>query len=161
MKNDNTPEKPQKRKNTEGSRRTAKPVSAVEKTTWQVNGQGVSVDIHREHRRSWRYSFGKNARLIVRIPKLSKADDVQLLTVIQAAFAERTAAKPALLQHFDPRKYADGETLTVGNRQYLLKISVENRATNAAKLLSKSHVIDLKLSVENTEGSKLDRKSVV
>ena len=141
--------KPVKRPNTEGGVKRFK--SVIEQTTWQINGQDMPVEIHRERRTSWRYSFAKG-RLLVRLPLLKDVDmDTKILNDIRTSLEKRTEKKPQLLNRYDIKVYKDGDAVPVGNRIYYLKIETEDRKTHAAKL-NKNKVINISLGDGNTEG---------
>ncbi len=145
-------EKHKKQAGTEGGqkpRTRAKPLP--ENTVWTVNEQPIPVEIHRERRQSWRYSFAKGGKLIVRLPKVDKATDAKILSAVKNALTERATKKPEMLQFFDTKTYRDGDTLEVNKRIYSLKITLEDRKTHAAKLL-KNGWIELKLAAADTEG---------
>lgn len=125
--------------------------SQPEQTVWVVHEQSIPVEIHREKRRSWRYAFAKGGKLIVRLPKVDKAADAKILNDIRQALTERTAKKPDMLQFFDVKTYKNGDTLTVNQRVYTLKITLEDRKSHTAKLLPNKW-IELKLAAADTEG---------
>ena len=144
-------EKPKKRKNTEGGQKPktrAKPLP--ETTVWTIYDQPIPVEIHRERRQSWRYAFAKGGKLIVRLPKVDKARDAEIITIVKNALTERATKKPEMLQFFDTKTYRDGDTLQVNKRLYTLKITLEDRKSHAAKLL-KNGWIELKLAAADTE----------
>ncbi len=145
-------EKPKTRKNTEGGQKPktrTKPLP--ENTIWTVKDQPIPVEIHRERRQSWRYSFAKGGKLIVRLPKVDKATDAKIISAVKNALTERATKKPEMLQFFDTKTYRDGDTLQVNKRIYSLKITLEDRKTHAAKLLKNSWIV-LKLAAADTEG---------
>ena len=144
-------EKPKKQKNTEGGQKPkmrAKPLP--ETTVWTVNDQPIPVEIHRERRQSWRYAFAKGGKLIVRLPKVDKARDAEIITIVKNALTERATKKPEMLQFFDTKTYRDGDTLQVNKRIYTLKITLEDRKSHAAKML-KNGIIELKLAAMDNE----------
>ncbi len=145
-------EKPKKRKSSEGGQKPkTRAKSLPETTVWTVNDQPIPVEIHRERRQSWRYAFAKGGKLIVRLPKVDKATDAQLITIVKNALIERATKKPEMLQFFDTKTYRDGDTLEVNKRIYTLKITLGDRKTHAAKLL-KNGWIELKLAAADTDG---------
>ncbi len=160
-------EKPKKLKNSVEERhpdavkkevkRTQKPKKRIkplpETTIWTVNEQPIPVVIHRESRQSWRYAFAKGGKLIVRLPKVDKARDAEIIAIVKNALIERATKKPEMLQFFDTKTYRDGDTLEVNKRIYSLKITLEDRKTHAAKLL-KNGWIELKLAAADTEGGR-------
>jgi predicted metal-dependent hydrolase len=152
-----TPKKPQ---NTEGhplankSKKSAKKsaTSKIEKTIWDINGQEMPVEIHRERRTSWRYSFGKG-RLIVRLPKVSLDYENEILTALKKSLEERVEKKPELGTHYDTTNYKNNDVLTIGNQDYSLHIEDEDRKSHTAKL-KPNKVIEIKLAAADTEGGK-------
>ena len=145
-------EKPKKQKNTEGGQKPktrAKPLPEI--TVWTVNNQPIPVEIYRERRQSWRYAFAKGGKLLVRLPKVDKAKDAEIIAIVKNALTERATKKPEMLQFFDTKTYRDGDTLQVNKRIYTLKITLEDRKSHAAKLL-KNGWIELKLAAADTEG---------
>jgi predicted metal-dependent hydrolase len=139
-----------KRKNTEGVKKRVVKL-APEITTWTINEQDIPVEIHREIRRSWRYSFAKQ-RLLIRLPRTGDAAfEEKIFAAIRISLEEKTEKKPQLLKKYDIKDYQDGDTFTVGKRSYYLKIELEDRKTHAAKL-GKNGVIHISLGHGNTEG---------
>jgi predicted metal-dependent hydrolase len=120
------------------------PVAVV----WEVGNQKIPVDLYREpYRKGWRYAFAKNNKLLVRIPLLqNKEDETKLLQEVQNKLAERMALKPELYTFFNKKTYEDGETLTVGARQYTLKIAFEARKSCTGRLIvtKENRTIDIK-----------------
>jgi predicted metal-dependent hydrolase len=111
----------------------------------------MPVEIHREIRRSWRYSFAKQ-RLIIRLPRTNDHEfESKIFAAIRESLEKKTEKKPQLLQRYVAKNYQDGDSITVGRRSYYLKIDLENRKTHAAKL-AKNGVIQFRLGQGNTEG---------
>jgi predicted metal-dependent hydrolase len=126
--------------------------STIEQTIWLVHGQDMPVEIHREKRTSWRYSFAKG-RLLVRLPLLKDGDmDAKIINDIRTMLEKKTENKPQLFTRYDEKTYKDGDTLAVGNRTYYLKIENEARKTHAAKM-DRNKVIHIALGEGNTEGA--------
>lgn len=146
----NAPKKPQKPKNTEGVSKGVQP--KLEKATWLINGQEMPIEIHRERRTSWRYSFGKG-RLIVRLPKVSLEYENQILEQLKKSLEERVEKKPALGTHYDTTNYKNNDVLTIGNQHYSLHIEDDDRKSHTAKL-KPNRVIEIKLAAADTEGGK-------
>jgi predicted metal-dependent hydrolase len=120
------------------------PVAVV----WDIENQKIPVDLYREpYRKGWRYAFGKKGKLLVRIPLLQNTEDeTKLLAEIQTKFAERMALKPELYTFFNKKTYEDDEVLTVGERQYTLKLVYEARKSSTARLIvtKDKRTIDIK-----------------
>jgi predicted metal-dependent hydrolase len=138
---------------TEGGKKKSIRKSLLEKTVWEVQNQSISVEIHRElGRKSWRYSFAKNGKLLVRMPIFAHVEnDIQLIDTIKKRLNEQVDKKPEMLDFFEKRVYKNGEILTVGNRQYTLNIELEDRAGHSGKI-QRNHVVTLKIASADTEG---------
>jgi hypothetical protein len=134
FKNNNIPpvRKPKKKRSTEGGKTSVN--SKAEKLIWHINGQDFPVELHRERRWSWRYTFGKN-KLIIRIPQVDILTEKKILDDVQNSLKTKTVNKPNLLNRYESRTYTNGETLNVGIKSYYLSIKKEDRKTATAKLL--------------------------
>ena len=113
-----------------------------------MNDQLVPVELYRDPKRTgWRYSFGKNSILLVRIPKLENTQEAELLEEIQQRLAERMKQKPALYDFFNLKKYNNADIVTVGKRDYTLALFIEARKSSTARLVRKEakKVIDLRI----------------
>jgi predicted metal-dependent hydrolase len=103
--------------------------------SWEVGLQTIPVSLFREPKRTgWRYSFGKNGKLLVRIPKLESVAEADLLQEIQKKLAERMQEKPALYDYFNQKKYSDEDLVTIGERQYTIKLAIEARKSCSGRL---------------------------
>jgi predicted metal-dependent hydrolase len=120
------------------------PVAVV----WEIGNQKIPVDLYREpYRKGWRYAFAKNNKLLVRIPLLQNTEDeTKLLQEVQAKFAERMVQKPELYKFFNPKTYANDDVLTVGSREYTLKLVYEARKSSTGRLIitKDKRTIDIK-----------------
>ncbi|MDZ7880089.1 MAG: M48 family metallopeptidase [Saprospiraceae bacterium] len=120
------------------------PVAVV----WEVEKQKIPVDLYREpYRKGWRFAFAKNNKLLVRIPLLkNQEDEIKLLEDIQKKLAERMALKPELYEFFNKKTYQDEDILTVGTRQYTIKIMYEARKSCTGRLIvtKDKRTIDIK-----------------
>jgi predicted metal-dependent hydrolase len=115
--------------------------------TWELNEQEIAVELYREPRRtSWRFSFGKNSTLLVRIPKVESAQEADLLQEIQNRLVERMKQKPELYEFFNPVRYYSGNIVTVGKREYRLKIFIEARKSCTGRLIVEKNkkIIDMR-----------------
>ncbi len=138
------PKKPKKAQNTEGSR------TAIEQTTWLIQGQNVPVEVHRERRGNVRVSFGKD-KLILRTSTLvTREEEAKAVLQLQAAIEKQVEKKPDLLARFVQTTYRNGDSLTVGNKTYFLNIETDDRKSHSAKV-GKNGVIDFKLAAADTE----------
>lgn len=112
-------------------------MSVIEKTVWHINEHPMPVEIHRERRRGWRYAFGKK-NLIVRLPVINLTDEKILIHQIKTSLSEKMKKKPVLKQFFNGKIYGDGETITVGKLNYVLKFHSAEKKSSSAKLLNNS-----------------------
>jgi predicted metal-dependent hydrolase len=132
-----------------------------ESTNWEVNHQLIPVELFRDPKRTgWRYSFGKNNVLLVRIPKLANAQEAELLAEIQIRLAERMDKKPALYDFFNQRKYHNADTVTVGKRQYKLKMFIEARKSCSGKLVIENGKRTIDLRVDAYLDEKVRQKTI-
>jgi predicted metal-dependent hydrolase len=132
-----------------------------ESTNWEVNHQLIPVELFRDPKRTgWRYSFGKNNVLLVRIPKLANAQEAELLAEIQIRLAERMKKKPALYDFFNQRKYYNADTVTVGTRQYTIKMFIEARKSCTGKLVIEENQRIIDLRVDAYLDEKIRQKTI-
>jgi len=117
--------------------------------TIQVNGAELPVEVVFEHRWGHRYSITRK-RITLRLPLGLTAAEVQKhLQQLQDWVCKVAAKKNALLEPFTPKTYRSGDLLTVGPRQYVLDIAVEDRGSHTGKLIG--HTLALQLSVRASE----------
>jgi predicted metal-dependent hydrolase len=124
-----------------------RPKLEPESLNWDVEHQIIPVELYRDPKRTgWRYSFGKNNVLLVRIPKLDNAQEAKLLEEVQLRLTERMKQKPELYDFFNQKKYYNDTVVTVGNREYTVKIFIEARKSCTGRLLAKKEgkIIDIR-----------------
>lgn len=110
----------------------AKPVA--ESLIWDINEQEIPVDLFREKRTSWRFSFSKDNKLVVRIPLVDAESEAKLLYDVQKRLSERMKKNPVLNHFFSPKEYLGGDILIFGAQTYTLSVFIEARKTNTARL---------------------------
>ena len=119
---------------------------AVEHIYLKVEGKPVPAKIYREFRRGIRASIGKNAA-ILRMPRLLPVwEQKKQLTWFADWVTQQFEKHERIRTRFFGKEYQDGDLLTVGNRQYLLKFEFCDRKTHSAKL--RNGVIQFRLSKE-------------
>jgi predicted metal-dependent hydrolase len=124
-----------------------RPKLEPESLNWEVEHQIIPVELYREPKRTgWRYSFGKNNVLLVRIPKLDNAQEAKLLEEVQLRLTERMKQKPELYDFFNQKKYYNDTIVNVGNREYTVNIFIEARKSCTGRLLVKKEgkIIDIR-----------------
>jgi predicted metal-dependent hydrolase len=124
-----------------------RPKLEPESLNWEVEHQIIPVELYRDPKRTgWRYSFGKNNVLLVRIPKLDNAQEAKLLEEVQLRLTERMKQKPELYDFFNQKKYYNDTVVNVGNREYTVKIFIEARKSCTGRLLVKKEgkIIDIR-----------------
>ncbi|MBK6929560.1 MAG: M48 family metallopeptidase [Saprospirales bacterium] len=117
-----------------------------------VNGAELPVEVVFERRRGHRFSITRQ-RIIMRLPLGLAASEVQArLYELQQWVGKVAAKKTALLTPFTPKTYRSGDLLTVGARQYILDIAVEDRGSHSGKLIG--NTIALYLSSRSTPANR-------
>lgn len=117
-------------------------------TLISATGLELPVEITLERRRDTRFGItGK--RVTLRLPMGVQPDFIQrqlfeLQTWVQEAFLK----KPALREAFVHKTYQTGDVLEVGQRRYVLDVSVEARGSHTGKLIGDT--IHLQLSEKST-----------
>lgn len=130
-------------------RRKAKKYSA----TITVDGAELPVEVVFESRRGHRFSITRQ-RIIMRLPHGLEAPEVQQrMAELQQWVLKVSAKKKSLLNPFTPKAYASGDTLTVGNRQYILDIVDEDRGSHTGKLVG--NTIALRLSNRSAAANRI------
>jgi predicted metal-dependent hydrolase len=138
-----------------------KPKLLPEITNWQIEDKLIPVELYRDAKRTgWRYSFGKNNVLLVRIPKLVREREAELLQEIQIRFIERMKKKPALYDYFNPRKYHNADIVTVGSREYTLKMFIEARKDCTGRLLIQEGIRYIDMRVDAYMDEKPRQKAI-
>ena len=122
-----------------------KPVA--ESLIWDINEQEVPVELFREKRTSWRFSFTKDNKLNVRIPLLQADSEAKLLYDVQKKLSDRMKKNPILNDFFNAKEYLGGDVLVFGAQTYTLSVFIEVRKTNTARLtvVKDKKIIEFKL----------------
>lgn len=108
--------------------------SSSKQLLFQVDGLDVPVKIIREYRNSIRFAFGKSA-LLVRLPHfLSEKEESAQIERLHGWANLQFRRHPAIRERFQPLRYKDGDTLTVGSRSYQLRMSIGDRSSHRAAL---------------------------
>lgn len=113
-----------------------------------ASGLELPVEITLERRRDTRFGItGKKVTL--RLPVGVQPDFIQRqLADLQIWVQEAFLKKPALREPFLKKNYQTGDVLTVGERRYVLDVSIEERSSHAGKLIGDT--IHLQLSSKST-----------
>jgi predicted metal-dependent hydrolase len=128
---------------------------------WEIEHQIIPVDLFRDPKRTgWRYAFGKNNKLLVRIPKLQSAAEADLLQEIQNRLAERMKQKPALYDFFNQKQYYDDDVLTIGTREYTLKLFIEARKSCTGRLIIEKDKKNIHIRADAYLDSKVRHKTI-
>ena len=136
----------------QNNRKTAKKKPPVnkERIIWEVNGQPINVELHREVRRGWRYAFAKGGKLIVRIPQMDKINEEKIINDIKKRLVETITQKPHLLSFFETKTYKNNDEIMVDLNIYKIILYVENRQMAVAKL-KPNKIIDIHLPDTSTD----------
>lgn len=115
----------------------------LQNTFLEIEGQPIPAKIYQEYRNNVRVSIGKTAailRLPIQMDKKQKKNQFGWFTRwVEKQFANNEN----LRNRFFPKIYKTGDHLTVGERQYKLFVTYEDRKTFGANL--KGDTIHLKL----------------
>ncbi len=118
-------------------------MSTVQKTYITIRDKKIPAKIYRENRRNVRASIGKNAA-ILRMPRLLNAEQQrEQLKWFTEWVDEQFEKNDNLSRRFHGRQYKDGDTLVVGEREYLLRFEFHDRKTHHAKLHNQNIVLQL------------------
>jgi predicted metal-dependent hydrolase len=121
----------------------------IEKTMIPIDGKRFPVTIHREWRRSIRFSIGKRGA-IMRMPTvLTKTQQTEQMERFEAWVQLQFSKKESLKKRFFGKNHETGDVLKVGSREYILKLEFTGNQGHSAKLKDKE--IHLKLSDKDTE----------
>lgn len=109
-----------------------------------VNGQEIPIKIYRERRKNVRASVGKKA-FILRMPRLlTKGQRKHYMQWFEDWVRKQLNSNESVRNRFQRKAYQDGDTLTVGEREYILHVEYLDRKTSAAKQYGST--IHLKMS---------------
>ncbi|MCW5924405.1 MAG: DUF45 domain-containing protein [Saprospiraceae bacterium] len=113
-----------------------------------VSGLELPVEITLERRRDTRFGItGK--RVTLRLPVGVPPDFIQKqMLQLQAWVQESFLKKPALREPFLGKTYQTGDILEVGQRRYILDVSIEERGSHAGKLIGDT--IQLRISSQSS-----------
>ena len=125
------------------------PKSKLQRTSLEVNGQTIPVKVYHEPRSSIRFSIGKKAA-ILRIPTHLAADEQKAQWLRFSSWVQKQIKARPGSEDIYGKLYEDGDTLQVGQRQYLLKIEETDNATHSGKIEA-GKIISLKLANKSNE----------
>lgn len=119
--------------------------SKVQVFTLHIQGKAVPVKVYREYRRDVRASINKSAA-ILRMPVMINEQSEQHYLQWFRDWIEKQFQDKSRLQHFYAhREYLDGDTLSVGTREYTISLLLEERSNHTGRLLP-GRVLELRLS---------------
>ena len=124
----------------------ARSTQPAQQTEITVNGQIIPVDIYFESRRTCTWRFAEH-RVSVRMPLTFRTQDSarkEVMVKMEDWMHNLFRRKPHVAVRTEPKTYRTGDILNVGDRQYVLSFSVENRETHTARL--QNDVIIVKLA---------------
>ncbi len=123
-------------------------------TVIKVASLRVPLKVIWEHRRNIRMAIGKRA-VLLRLPLDYRINEEEEIEKIKSWLAQLAHKKEGVLDRLAIKAYEDGQVLTVGDRQYLLSISFEDRKTHSAQRIGQT--ISLTLAA-GEQGPHLQRK---
>lgn len=119
----------------------------------QVADLELPVDIFLEAREGFRFGI-RGPRITLRLSRSTPPELVhQKLAELQTWVQDALAKKPALRDAFVAKDYHSGQVLQVGERQYVLDLRDEERATHTARLVG--NTICLQLSNRSTPANRV------
>ncbi len=124
-------------------------MASIQKTFLEINGKKLPAKIYREPRNNVRASIGKRAAILRMPARLDKAEEHKQINWFINWVQKRFDANKQLHTQFFGKGYEDGDTILIGERSYLLKITRTDRKTHSAKL--RNHIIHLLLSTNDSE----------
>lgn len=136
-------------------KRKRKPKSTQQQLTLNIKGTAVPVRIYQERRANVRASIGKTAAYLRMPYGLPAQEQERHLKWFKDWLQQQVAQSEAISEQFGQRDYKDGDTLTVGKRQYRLAIQYEDRRTHTGRLLEGGTIL-LKLS-QHDNGAELSK----
>ncbi len=121
----------------------------LENTSIEIKGKKVPVKIYNEMRYNVRASIGKRA-VILRFPLLlSKSQREKQLAHFYVWIEQQFEKHANLGARFFGKEYRDGDQLTVGERNYFIKIETTENRNHSAKLSNR--IIQIKLATGDSE----------
>ncbi len=116
---------------------------AAQQTYIEVNGLTIPIKIYQERRNDVRASIGRR-HFILRMPDhVVQQQQNKYLAWFKDWIADVLQNHPSIRDKFQLKTYETGTVLQVGERQYLLEVTYQDRKTHTAKL--KQGIIYLKL----------------
>ncbi|MDP2907021.1 MAG: DUF45 domain-containing protein [Nanoarchaeota archaeon] len=101
--------------------------------TIEVNGRKYPVKIHYEDRKDSTVSIGKTA-ITIHLPLCMSREEISREELKLKAWARKKLLEnPERHMPKAAREYKDGETLKVGNEEYLLKIELKEKESSSAR----------------------------
>lgn len=114
------------------------------RATILAHGIELPVDITLERRRDTRFGV-TGRRVSLRLPAGAGSEEIRRqLAALEEWVCKVFEDKPALKDAFTEKEYHTGDVLEVGQRMYILHVSMEDRSTHVAKL--EGNTIRLQLS---------------
>lgn len=130
----------------------------TEHITLNIAGTEVPVKIITENRRSIRAYMGKDS-VIMRFPNhLPAAEKEKHRTRLEKWLHKQHAKREGLFQRYQKADYQSGDTLRVGQRQYELVLTTENRKTSAGKVKNGKIILKLSHLLNEQQRSEVLRK---
>lgn len=115
----------------------------VQKTLLEIDGKKIPAKVYHERRRNARASIGKTGA-ILRLPfGLSKEDEQGFFIWFKEYVKDQIDNNKDIQQLFFGKGYKDGDTLKVGEREYLLRIQYTDRKTHGAKISNSTIYLEL------------------
>jgi len=124
-------------------------MASVQKTFLEIDGKKLPAKIYRESRNNVRASIGKRAAILRMPSRLDEAEEHKQINWFINWVQKRFEKNQQLHTQFFGKGYKDGDTITVGERSYLLKITRTERKTHSAKL--RNQIVHLFLSKNDSE----------
>ena len=93
------------------------------KTSITIDGQEIPVKIYRERRRDVRFSLTRTGGYLRMPIQISEKEASVQQGKFEKWLREVTQKKPELVERFRGRVYEDGMNLTVGKKNYLIRLS--------------------------------------
>lgn len=118
-----------------------------------VSGLELPVEITLERRDNIRYGI-TSKKVTLRMPIWQKTEEIQYqLVELQKKVQKFFLKQPSLRELFIHKTYQTGDILEVGQRRYVLDISIEGRGSHTGKLIGDT--IHLQLSEKSTSANRV------
>ncbi len=105
------------------------------RTSIEIDGQEIPVKIHFENRRDVRFSWTRTGAFLRMPLTISDKNEQKARQDFENWMRKVAKDKPELLERVRGREYADGATLTVGNKTYLIRLVHEDVKYHKAKIV--------------------------